>query len=136
MEPIESLSWLSGNWEDKREDVIFEEAWLPPRGGTICGISRTVKEGKTTFEEYGRIGPTDIGLALTTVHGLGKPVLVYKAIEFDESHVVFGNEDDPAKVRIAYFKEGPGLGAVVTGVREGKDWELRFQFSRPEEPFA
>jgi len=130
MDTIQHLSWLEGTWADVRPDAIIEETWLPPRGGTMLGVTRTVRDGKTTFEEYGRIGVTDSGLALSTMLGLGKPVLVYKVMELAENHVIFGNADDPAQIRIAYHRADNELRAVVTGVRDEGAWTLNFIFAK------
>ena len=40
---IEQVGWLTGCWEMSSPQRTIEEHWLPPRGGTMLGIGRTVQ---------------------------------------------------------------------------------------------
>ena len=48
---IESLSWLTGNWEGPIGENLLEETWLPPRAGTIVALVRSSNESGTDFVE-------------------------------------------------------------------------------------
>ena len=48
---IESLSWLTGNWEGPIGENLLEETWLPPRAGTIVALVRSSNESGTNFVE-------------------------------------------------------------------------------------
>ena len=48
---IESLSWLTGNWEGPIEENLLEETWLPPRAGNIVALVRSSNESGTNFVE-------------------------------------------------------------------------------------
>ena len=48
---IESLSWLTGNWEGPIGGDLLEETWLPPRAGTIVALVRSSNESGTNFVE-------------------------------------------------------------------------------------
>ena len=40
---IERLAWLQGCWEMVSPQRIVEEQWMSPRGGSMLGMSRTVR---------------------------------------------------------------------------------------------
>ncbi len=48
----EDLVWLSGSWQQGSGDDVIEEHWTLPAGGSLIGMSRTVKRGQTAFFEY------------------------------------------------------------------------------------
>ena len=48
---VESLSWLTGNWEGPIGEDLLEETWLPPRAGTIVALVRSSNESGTNFVE-------------------------------------------------------------------------------------
>ena len=55
---IEDLNWLTGVWVGARGrtgTTAIEERWIPPAGGAMLGLSRTVSAGKMSGFEYMRI---------------------------------------------------------------------------------
>ena len=48
---VESLSWLTGNWEGPFRGKLLEETWLPPRSGTIVALVRGYDKSGTNFTE-------------------------------------------------------------------------------------
>ena len=52
---VDDLAWLAGDWELVSGPTRIEEHWTRPDGGTLLGMGRTVKGGKTLFFEYLRI---------------------------------------------------------------------------------
>ena len=48
---IEQVGWLTGCWETSSPQRTIEEHWLPPRGGTMLGMGRTVRDGRTVEYE-------------------------------------------------------------------------------------
>jgi hypothetical protein len=49
---IGALDWLAGCWQGGDGGQLIEEHWMPPRGGTLLGLSRTVTTGRTTAYEF------------------------------------------------------------------------------------
>jgi hypothetical protein len=47
---IQRVSWLQGCWECKRDGQTIEEQWMRPLGGSMLGMSRTVRG--TALAEY------------------------------------------------------------------------------------
>ena len=46
---LDRLAWLSGTWLSIEGDVVVEEQWTQPRGGTMFGVNRTVHGNETAF---------------------------------------------------------------------------------------
>ena len=49
---ISQLAWLGGCWKSETAEPGSGEHWLPLAGGTLLGVSRTVKQGKTVEFEF------------------------------------------------------------------------------------
>src|SRR6185436_3428107 len=49
---VTALAWLAGCWSAEKADPGSVEHWLAPAGGTMLGVSRTVKAGKTIEFEF------------------------------------------------------------------------------------
>lgn len=52
---LERVAWLAGCWEFEGSTTVVEEQWMRPRGGTMLGMSRTVRDGRTVGWELVRI---------------------------------------------------------------------------------
>ena len=50
---LTQVGWLSGCWALTRQDGVTEEHWMKPLGGTMFGMSRTVRGGKTSDSRTG-----------------------------------------------------------------------------------
>src|SRR6476660_9728563 len=49
---IKDVAWIAGCWETDRNGRHVMESWLPPEGGTMMGVSRTVAGTRTTEWEF------------------------------------------------------------------------------------
>ena len=53
---LADLAWLAGSWVERKDGVETEEHWLPPKGGMMVAMNRTVRgPGKRTSFELLRI---------------------------------------------------------------------------------
>src|SRR5688572_5469390 len=61
---VDSLSWMAGCWELSvpQRQMTIAEHWMKPSGGTLIGMSRTVRGGKTTGFEFIRIVTSEAGI--------------------------------------------------------------------------
>ena len=59
---IDALDWIAGCWTMASGQTAIEEHWMKPAGGTMLGMSRTVRDGKTTEYEFLQIRETANGL--------------------------------------------------------------------------
>ncbi len=48
---IDDVSWLAGYWKGEGLGGVSEEFWTKPAGGSMTGVNRLVKDGKTVFQE-------------------------------------------------------------------------------------
>jgi hypothetical protein len=55
----DAVSWMSGCWLASQGSGEVEENWTKPKGGTMIGISRTVRGDRTTGYEYLRLHVVD-----------------------------------------------------------------------------
>lgn len=128
--PFEDLAWLTGVWVTPGEGGGTEEFWTPPAGGTMLGVNRTIRDGKTVFFEYLRIeleGDTLVYKA----QPLGRhPATPFRLVEASDEEVVFENPEHDYPQRILYTRDGPdGLIQQIEGEQGGlarfSEWKLR-----------
>jgi hypothetical protein len=58
---LSKLAWLAGCWAAERGDAGSGEQWTPLAGGTMLGIGRTVRDGKTVEYEFLQIRRNEEG---------------------------------------------------------------------------
>lgn len=127
---IDKLAFMQGSWEADRGNGISEETWMPPKGGTMFGVNRTLRDGRTTFREFLQIEEKEGRVSLTISQKLGGPAITLIAGKMTESEVVFEPLDDPNKATVTYRSVGKDLHATVAGIREEKPYKLEFVFKR------
>jgi hypothetical protein len=115
------LAWMSGRWAGNQGGTAMEEMWTPPAGGTLLGVHRDVRDGKTVSFEFLRIEAAADGI---TYWGSpqGAPATPFRMIESTKNRVVFENPKHDFPTRILYWLEEPAgtLHARIEGVMNGK----------------
>src|SRR5688572_12792178 len=87
-ETIDKLSFLSGCWAGGGT----EEVWLKPQGGTMLGMSRTVKGGKTVFTEFLQISAGSDGvLVLNAQLKLADKSTQFRLADLKDGAATFSN---------------------------------------------
>lgn len=127
---IDSLKFMQGSWAAERGSGVSEETWMPPSGKTMLGVSRTIRESRTSFTEFMLIEEVEGKLKLSICQKLGGPAITLNAGKVTNSEVVFEPVDDPNKATITYRLVDKDLHATVAGVREGSPYTLEFIFKR------
>lgn len=125
---IGQLGWLSGCWAAVGGEAGSGEQWMAPAGGTLLGMSRTVKNGKTTAWEFVQIREVDGQLAyVAKPHS--QPEATFKLVSLEGSGAVFENPRHDFPQRIIYKREGDRLEAriegTVNGTAKGKSFPLQ-----------
>ena len=125
---IEKLSFLSGCWAG----AGTEEVWLKPQGGTMLGMSRTVKGGRTVFTEFLHIASApDGGLVLNVQLKLAGKSTQFRLTELKDGAVTFSNPEHDYPQRIIYRREADGsLFARIEGSVSGKQRQDDFKYAR------
>jgi hypothetical protein len=123
------LSWLAGSWISQEGDVVVEEQWTQPRGGTMFGVNRTVHGNETAFFEYLCIQYTQDGIFYMASPKGRQPPTPFKLVRSDDKSVTFENPEHDFPQRIMYRREGDKMHARVEGMRNGQlaseEWTWR-----------
>ena len=116
------VGFMSGSWSTQasRSGTRVEEHWTPASGGSMLGISRTIREGETVFYEYMRIERTAEGLVYIASPG-GRAQTRFRMVESGRGRVVFENREHDFPQRIMYRRTHDGLHARIEGLQRGQE---------------
>lgn len=127
---IDDLAWLAGCWQDERSTRFREENWTKPRGGTMLGVGRQVRDGKTTEFEFMRIHE-DKGEIFFTAKPSGQAETTFKLVSFADGKATFENPQHDFPTRVIYGKQPDGsLLARIEGLMNGQKRGIDFPFKR------
>jgi hypothetical protein len=127
---VERLAWLQGCWETANPQRTVEEQWMSPRGKSMIGVGRTVRDGKLVEYELVVVREKDAQLAYEA-HPSGQPSTVFLSRSIGESDVVFENLEHDFPQRVGYRRDGPdGLQAWIEGTRNGQTRRIEFPYRR------
>lgn len=120
------LAWLTGCWAMSSPGVSIEEYWMPPRGGTMLGMSRTVRGDETTGFELVMIREVD-GRLLYEAHPSGQAPAVFEATRSSVEAVTFENPRHDFPRRIVYNRVGAdSIRAVIDDGADGRSMEFLY----------
>ena len=129
---LDDLAWLAGTWSGPTGRATSEEMWLPPAGGAMLGLSRTIAGNRMVSFEYLRLVARPEGVFYIAQPG-GRPPVEFKLTRSTATEAVFENpQHDHPKV-ITYRRNADGsLTATIEGDEKGehKKQEFRFQPSK------
>lgn len=128
---VEDLAWLAGCWAGQFGEAGTVEQWLPPAGGTMLGMSRTVKQGRTVEFEFMQLRRLPEGEIAFIPQPAGRPPTTFRLTQFGAMDAVFENpaHDFPQKIR--YTRPDPSrLVASIEGQRNGNLRRIEFNFTR------
>ncbi|HET7436052.1 MAG TPA: DUF6265 family protein [Thermoanaerobaculia bacterium] len=127
---VTQLRWLAGCWSADGEQLGSVEQWLAPAGGTLLGMSRTVRDGKTVESEFMQIEERD-GTLVFIATPSGQSRAEFRAIELTASRVVFENRAHDFPQRVIYERVAPTkLRARIEGAKNGKSKGIDFPMTR------
>jgi hypothetical protein len=128
---ITSLAWLAGCWQAEKGEAGSGEHWLPPAGGTMLGVSRTVKNGKTVAFEFVQLRSNAEGKLVFIALPSGQKETTFVASAIGKDSVTFENpqHDFPQKV-IYRLEAGDRLVARIEGMRGGTLRGVDFPMNR------
>ena len=117
---VAALAWLAGCWAADPGDAGSVEQWLPPAGGTMLGVGRTVKNGKTVAHEFMQIRTDAQGRLVFIALPSGQREASFVATSVTDGSVTFENpqHDFPQRIRYA-AAPGDRLAARIEGMRNG-----------------
>jgi hypothetical protein len=130
-EDIAQLAWLSGCWQQEGAENGSIEAWLAPAGGTMLGMSRTVKAGKTVAHEFIRIHALADGKLAFTAKPSNQAEATFPVLRIGKQEIVFENKAHDFPQRIIYRLASPGkLSARIEGTRDGKERGIDYPMTK------
>lgn len=128
---IAKLAWLAGCWVSDRGEPGSGERWTPLAGGTLFGVGRTIKQGRTVEFEFMEIRHLPDGKLAFIAHPSGQRTTVFAALRIDEVEVVFENLEHDFPQRVAYAKDGASkLLARIEGSENGALRVIEFPMTR------
>lgn len=128
---IERMAWLAGCWQSQPGEPGSVEHWLPPAGGTMLGVGRTVKNGKTVEFEFMQLRQLPDGALAYIAQPSGRPPTVFRAASLGSSDAVFENAEHDFPQRVSYSRPSESrLSASIEGLRNGTPRRIAFEFSR------
>ncbi|MEQ8204534.1 MAG: DUF6265 family protein [Woeseia sp.] len=130
---INDLNWLAGCWQHHNADAGSVEVWTHPAGGTMLGMSRTVRDGTTIAWEYLRIETDEQGELSYIASPSGQATTRFRMAHLATDEVVFENSlhDFPQRVRYRLLASNRLL-ASIEGDSKGQSRLIEFPMSRCE----
>lgn len=128
---VESLAWLAGCWQPEKGDAGSGEHWLAPAGGTMLGVSRTVRNGKTVEFEFMQLRTNAEGKLVFIALPSGQQETTFVASTVTEDSVTFENPQHDFPQKVIYWLQSKGrLVARIEGTRDGKVRGVDFPMKR------
>ena len=129
---IEALAWLAGCWSRADADAGSGEQWTAPAGGTMLGVSRTVRNGRTVEFEFVVIRGTADGALVYQAHPSGQASAEFRLMHAGDGEVVFENpaHDFPQRIGYRLDEDGTRLTAWIEGTRGGTTRRIPFPMRR------
>jgi hypothetical protein len=132
---VEELAWLSGCWAHDGAEAGSMELWSSPAGGTLLGVARTVKGGKTVAFEFTQITTLADGRLAYIAKPSNQPEATFPLVRLGDKEVVFENAAHDFPQRIIYRLLAPGvLHARIEGSRSGKERAIDYPMKKASCP--
>ncbi len=126
---IERVAWLQGCWVMTDAGRVVEEYWMAPRGTSMLGMGRTVRDDKLVDHELVVLREEGDRLAYEA-HPSGQATATFLSREVTAARVVFENLQHDFPQRIGYERSGDRLLAWIEGPRDGKVRRIEFAYRR------
>jgi hypothetical protein len=127
---LADLKWLAGCWAADGAEPGSLEVWMPPAGGSMLGMSRTIRRGKMSAWEFIRIAQQDDG----TIEYIAKPHnqegATFRLISSDAKALTFENATHDFPQRVIYRLAGDGtlqarIEGTINGAAKGIDYPMK-----------
>ena len=130
-DPVARLGWLQGCWQASGAEAGSGEQWMAAAGGTVLGMSRTVRKGVTTEYEFLQIREVEPGKLAYIAMPSGRPPTTFTLLRESDTEFVFENLGHDFPQRIIYKRDGDkALNARIEGTVKGKAKGIDFPMKR------
>jgi hypothetical protein len=117
---VERLGWLAGCWSRNDAEAGSGEQWTAPGGGTMLGVSRTVRDGRTVEYEFVVIRAAQ-----------DQASTEFRLVRAGDRDVVFENAAHDFPQRVGYRLDADvRLTAWIEGSRDGATRRIPFPMRR------
>ncbi len=131
VDPLAPIAWLAGCWSADGQDTGSGEHWLPPAGGTMFGVGRTVKNGRTVEHEFMQLRVNADGRLTFIAAPSGQAEAAFVASGSADGAVTFENLQHDFPQRVVYrLLAGGRMLARIEGVRGGVLRSVDFPMTR------
>ena len=128
---FDRLAWMQGCWAAPGAEKGSGEQWTSAEGGSMLGMSRTVKGGKTVAFEFVQIRDVTPGQLAYIAQPSGRPPTTFPLVRQDGAAVVFENLAHDFPQRIIYRPDAAqGMLARIEGMAKGKLKGIDFLMQR------
>ena len=129
---VDALAWLAGRWEFEQSGRVVREEWMAPAGGTMLGMSRTVKAGKTLEYEFLQIREGPGGELFYVALPSRQQETAFQLKELTANSVVFKNLEHDFPQRISYTLQADGtlLAAIEGPNKDGTTRRIEFPYRK------
>jgi hypothetical protein len=131
---LDKLGWLAGWWESVSSAAAEPgsvEQWMPIAGGTMLGMSRTVRNGQTESFEFMQLRYLSDGTLAFIAQPSGRPATVFPLQQLSDTEAVFEDPTRDFPQRVAYARDGQTrLRARIEGLRNGTLRSIEFPMTR------
>lgn len=130
-DPFANLGWLQGCWvPGNGGEAGSVETWTGPAGGTMLGLSRTVRNGRTGEFEFVQIREVEPGKLAYIAQPGGRPPTTFPLLRSSDTEYVFENTAHDFPQRVIYRRDGDKLHARIEGMMKGKARGIDFPMKR------
>lgn len=131
---LDQLGWFTGCWAYTSPRVIIEEHWTSPAGGSMLGLSRTLRRnpgGDSTIAwEFIRVYARGTDLVYAA-QPHNQPSAEFVSEKVSDAEVVFANPAHDFPQRIIYRRvRSDSLRARVEGTQSGRTRGSDFPYAR------
>jgi hypothetical protein len=124
---VNDAEWMSGCWKFDGGQPGSGEYWTPPAGGSLFGISRTVRDGRTTAFEFMRIVETEDDDLILIASPAGQATTTFVLESLSDDEIIFTNPDHDFPQRVGYRRlPGPRLLGWIDGSINGQSRRIEF----------
>jgi hypothetical protein len=122
---------MAGCWRLLEAGDLVEEVWLPPAGGTLVGVSRTIEGDSTRNWEHMLIRSGAGGVLVYEAAPSGQVPAAFMATLISDTAAIFENltHDFPQQIRYARLP-GDSLLAMLTGTVRDRVRTIEFHYAR------
>jgi hypothetical protein len=132
---VADFEWLSGCWASDSGEAGSGEVWTRPAGGTLFGLSRTIKNGKTVAHEFMQIREVEPGQLAFIARPSGQAEATFKLLRSTKNELVFENPTHDFPQRVIYrLESAQRLMGRVEGKSNGREQAFDYPMKRTRCP--